>query len=101
VPPLCLAEFSNCFARRCAQALAGVAVAGSVHLSSRPLAAPVPQSVCKQLHGQLTQQGLRLQVNEAIKKAEAEAKRRADKQIEMKRLHGKIAAMRSEARRRR
>jgi hypothetical protein len=35
-------------------------------------------------------------VNETIKAAEVEAKRRADKQIEMKRLLGKIAAMRSE-----
>jgi Domain of unknown function (DUF4200) len=38
-------------------------------------------------------------VNGSIKRAEAEAKRRADKQIEMKRLHGRIAAMRSEVRR--
>lgn len=35
-------------------------------------------------------------VNESIKVAEAEAKRRADKQIEIKRLHAKIAASRSD-----
>lgn len=35
-------------------------------------------------------------VNQSIKAAEAEAKRRTDKQIEIKRLHAKIAAMRSE-----